>query len=74
MALEFCIPFITEFCGMKYKKFRASQLFDGYRLLDNQHVLVTTESGVIEGIITAAEAGEDVQELDGRRPGALVLA
>lgn len=50
---------------MKYKKFRASQLFDGYRLLDDQHVLVTTEPGVVEDIVLATEAGDDVQQLDG---------
>ena len=50
---------------MKYKKFRASQLFDGHRLLDDQHILITTESGIIESIVAGAEAGDDVQELDG---------
>jgi cytosine/adenosine deaminase-related metal-dependent hydrolase len=50
---------------MAYKKFRADQLFDGYKLLDNQQVLITTEEGVIEEIISFDEAGEDIQQLSG---------
>jgi aminodeoxyfutalosine deaminase len=69
LKLEFCICFasvlLPNFAAMGYKKFRASQLFDGYRLLDEQFVLVTTEEGVIEGIVPAAEAGDGVQQLDG---------
>jgi hypothetical protein len=36
---------------MEYRKFRADQLFDGYRLLGDQHVLITTEDGKIEEIV-----------------------
>ncbi|HEX7846797.1 MAG TPA: amidohydrolase family protein [Chitinophagaceae bacterium] len=50
---------------MSYRKFRADQLFDGYRLLDDQHVLVTTEDGTIEDIVTINEAGEDIQTFEG---------
>ena len=50
---------------MAFQKFRADQLFDGYRLLDNQHVLITTEEGVIEDIVHINEAGDDVQEFNG---------
>ncbi len=50
---------------MAYKKFRADQLFDGYRLLDDQHVLITSADGVVEDIIPVNEAGEDVQQLKG---------
>lgn len=49
---------------MRYRKFRADQLFDGYRMLD-QHVLITTEEGVIEGIVSPNEAGDDVQHFNG---------
>lgn len=50
---------------MGYKKFRADQLFDGYKLLDDQQVLVTTEEGTIENIIPLADAGDDVQYHEG---------
>lgn len=50
---------------MAFKKYRAAQLFNGQRLLDDQHVLITLEDGTIEGIIPLAEAGEDVQYYDG---------
>ena len=50
---------------MSHKKFRADQLFDGYQLLDDQHVLVTTNEGIIEGIVPIEEAGDEVQTLKG---------
>lgn len=50
---------------MGYKKFRADRLFDGYRLLNDQQVLVVSDEGVIENIVPAAEAGDDVQRLTG---------
>jgi len=50
---------------MPYKKFRADQLFDGYHLSDDQHVLITTEDGVIENIVSVKDAGDDVQQLNG---------
>ncbi len=46
-------------------KFRATQLFDGYRLLDGDHVLVTDEKGIVQKIIQHENAGGDVQQLDG---------
>jgi cytosine/adenosine deaminase-related metal-dependent hydrolase len=45
-------------------KFKATQLFDGYRLLDNK-VLVTQPDGTVESIVEAEEAGESVRELNG---------
>jgi cytosine/adenosine deaminase-related metal-dependent hydrolase len=50
---------------MTYKKFRADQLFDGYKLLDDQQVLITTEEGVIEKIVSHTEAGDDIQQFKG---------
>jgi aminodeoxyfutalosine deaminase len=50
---------------MAFLKFRADQLYDGYRLLDNQHVLITTEEGVIEDITDTSEAGDDIQSFNG---------
>ena len=50
---------------MAFLKFRADQLYDGYRLLDSQHVLITSEEGVIEDITDTSEAGDDVQTFNG---------
>lgn len=50
---------------MARKKFSATQLFDGYSLRGNNHVLITDERGRVDAIVPAAEAGDDVQEFDG---------
>lgn len=51
--------------AMSYLKFRADKLFTGLDLLDENHVLVTDENGVIEEIISIDDAGDDVQTLGG---------
>ncbi len=51
--------------AMSYKKFCADQLFDGYRLLDNQQVLITTDEGIVEAIVDVKEAGDEIQHYDG---------
>lgn len=50
---------------MAYRKFKADQLFDGYRLHGNDKVLITDDSGKIQGIILVREAGDDVQTFSG---------
>ncbi len=50
---------------MAYKKYRASQLFDGYRMQKNDQVLIVKENGTIEGIQPLDNAGDDIQTLDG---------
>ena len=50
---------------MAYKKFRADQLFDGYNLLDDQQVLITTGDGIIERVVSLGEAGDEVQQFKG---------
>lgn len=50
---------------MAFQKFRADQLFDGYRLLDDQQVLITSEQGVVEEIVSLKDAGDDVQVFRG---------
>jgi cytosine/adenosine deaminase-related metal-dependent hydrolase len=50
---------------MSFKKFRADQLFDGCRLHDSRQTLITTEEGIVEAIVPAAEAGDDVQVVEG---------
>lgn len=50
---------------MAYRKFSAAQLFDGYRMLGNDKVLITDEEGRVEGIFPRNEAGEDILESEG---------
>lgn len=50
---------------MAFKKFRANQLFDGYRLYDDKYVLLTDEKGKVEGIVPEAVAGDDIMFLEG---------
>jgi cytosine/adenosine deaminase-related metal-dependent hydrolase len=50
---------------MAYRKFRADHLFDGYSMLDDQQVLITTAEGIIEDIVSLNEAGDDVQYFNG---------
>jgi aminodeoxyfutalosine deaminase len=50
---------------MAYLKFRADQLFDGHRFFDNQFVLIMTEEGETENIVTLQEAGDDIQTFPG---------
>lgn len=50
---------------MAYLKFRADQLFDGYRFLPINPVLIIAEDGTVENIVAPADAGDDVQQLSG---------
>jgi len=50
---------------MAFSKFRATQLFDGYKLLNNGEVLITKPDGEIISIVAGDEAGEDIEELEG---------
>ncbi len=50
---------------MAYLKFKADQLFDGYRLLDDKHVLITNKEGKVDDIVSIDEAGNDVQVFKG---------
>ena len=50
---------------MAYRKFKADQLFDGYRLHGNDKVLITDETGKIQSIVPVSEAGDDVQTFMG---------
>jgi len=49
---------------MSYRKFKADKIFDGYRFVEN-HVLITTQCGLIEDIIVEENAGDDIEILDG---------
>ena len=50
---------------MRYRKFKADQLFNGFELLTNEHVLITTEYGKIENLVHHSEAGDDIENLEG---------
>lgn len=50
---------------MGYLKFKADKLFDGYRFLDGDKVLITDEEGIVSAIVSGDEAGEGVQQLSG---------
>ncbi len=49
---------------MSYRKLRADKIFDGYRFIEN-HVLISTEEGIIEDIIAEENAGDDVEVFPG---------
>ena len=50
---------------MAYQKFRGDYLFTGTTLLNNKHVLVTNEEGVIKDIAPLSEAGDNIQIFEG---------
>jgi cytosine/adenosine deaminase-related metal-dependent hydrolase len=50
---------------MKYRKFRAANLFTGFEILGNDHVLISDTSGIVQDIIPETDAGDDVQTLKG---------
>ena len=50
---------------MAFKKFKADQLFDGYRFIEGNPVLVVEENGAIEAIVEEEEAGDGIAMLDG---------
>lgn len=50
---------------MALLKFRAEQLFDGYHLRNDPHVLITSDEGVILDLVSPEDAGDEVQEFEG---------
>ena len=58
-----------------YQKFQASQVFTGTQMLDGaDQVLITKVDGTVEAIVPVAEAGEDIQQLEGILSPGLVNA
>ena len=55
----------ANFTPMGYLKFRGSQLFDGYRIIDREQVLILTEEGLVDDIMPLSDAGDDVQVHEG---------
>jgi aminodeoxyfutalosine deaminase len=49
---------------MAVRKFSATQLFNGYQLL-NDAVLVTDENGTVEAVVPLSEAGDDILFFEG---------
>lgn len=62
--LGFGICFL-EFYKMGLRKYKADQLFDGYKLLGLNKVLVTDDTGKVIDLVNESEAGEDVQSFCG---------
>lgn len=50
---------------MAYRKFTADDIFTGTEMLHRDHVLITDEQGIVEAIVEARDAGDDVQAFSG---------
>jgi aminodeoxyfutalosine deaminase len=50
---------------MQYRKIKGNNIFDGYKFVGANKVLITQANGAIEAIVDETEAGEDVQHVDG---------
>lgn len=50
---------------MALQKFKAHKIFDGYRFLKDDKVLITDQEGIIQDIVAINEAGDDIQQLSG---------
>ena len=50
---------------MRYRKFKADQLFTGHEMLNGDHVLIMNDTGIFESITTSENAGENVEILNG---------
>ncbi len=50
---------------MTYRKLKADYLFDGYRMLPPESVLICGHNGVIEDIIDKHQAGDGLEEFSG---------
>ena len=49
---------------MAYRKISSDRIFDGYRFVDEQ-VLVVNDSGMVEGLVPVSEAGDGVEYFEG---------
>jgi len=50
---------------MLYRKLKADYLFAGEQLLPGDMVLITTDEGVVQDVVPAAEAGDDTEVFSG---------
>ncbi|MGZ3950396.1 MAG: amidohydrolase family protein [Flavisolibacter sp.] len=49
---------------MSFRKLKADRIFDGYSFLENKLLIVSTD-GIIEDIINSANAGDDIEIVNG---------
>src|SRR5689334_5738632 len=49
---------------MKERKIKADKIFDGYRLIEDA-VLIVSEDGMITGLLSEREAGDDIESYEG---------
>jgi len=56
---------VNRIKGMSYRKFRADNLFDGYKLRGNEQVLVTDTAGIVQDIVPLATAGDNIEQFKG---------
>lgn len=54
-----------DYNNLLLQKFQAEQIFNGYEMLDDHHVLITDENGKVVDIVDERNAGDDVQKFDG---------
>ncbi|GAC1380518.1 MAG: amidohydrolase family protein [Ginsengibacter sp.] len=50
---------------MEYKKFTAKNIFDGFNLLEENHVLIFETEGAFKEIVSLNDAGEGVENFEG---------
>ncbi|MEN9371828.1 MAG: hypothetical protein RLZZ64_903, partial [Bacteroidota bacterium] len=50
---------------MKYRKFSADKIFNGFEFFNHEHVLITDDSGRVEGLVPQSEAGDDIEKFSG---------
>ena len=50
---------------MKYRKFKADKIFNGFEFLGPEYVLITDEEGRIIEVSLETEVGEDIEQLQG---------
>lgn len=50
---------------MKYRKFSADKIFNGFEFFNHDHVLITDEAGKVEGLVPVSEAGDGIEKLNG---------
>ncbi len=50
---------------MQYRKFKADELFDGYRLYQSDQVLITDEEGMVQDLVAVQDAGDDIEGFNG---------
>lgn len=50
---------------MDYRKFKAAELFDGYKLHQPGKVLITDAAGIVQDLVSVEDAGDNVEAFDG---------